>query len=119
MAKSSFNISTPGFIVLFALGYMGYQLLHKGSDSDDGETTKPKVVIKTADPDDDIRITKRMMSGSENDTLIVRTHDQQYVRIGDTIFCWRSNTLVGVFNKDGLVPGWKTMTNQPPPSNAP
>lgn len=115
MSKSSFNLSiSPGTILcLLVAGFFLSHFLHR-NDDDESETTKPKVVTKTAEPDDDIRITKRIMSGSENDTLVVRTRDQQYVRIDNMVFCWRSNTLVGVFNKDGLVPGWQTMTNQPP-----
>lgn len=105
-------------MVVFVIAYGGYQLLHKaisgGDDSEDTESTKPKIVTRTAAPDDDISITKKMMSGSEKDVLVVRAHDQQYVRIDDMVFCWRGSNLIGVFNKDGLVPGWQMFTNQPP-----
>lgn len=118
MAKSSFNLNVSPSVILFALfiGVVVMKGLHCNKDSDDESTeSKPNVTVKTGPSDDDVTITKRMMSGSENDTLVVRTRDQQYVRIGELIFCWRSNALVGVFNKDGLVSGWQTMTNQPPP----
>jgi len=121
MAKSSFNISTGGLIVIFAVGYMGYQLLHKaiGSDDSDSEETKPKVTTRAAAPDDDVTVTKKVMSDSEHDTVVVRSKGNEYVRIGEMVFCWHSNVLTGVFTKNGLVPGWQTMTNQPPPSHAP
>lgn len=115
MSKSSNSLSWNTVLIVLAAAFLSSQTL-RSCKGDDSEDTKPKAAGKTADLGDDISITKKMMSGSEKDVLVVRTHDQQYVRIDDMVFCWRGSNLIGVFNKDGLVPGWQTFTNQPPPT---